>query len=151
MRLSARPLLNYANVNNFSYGNQWTIRAGDPNTLYFQIVDLDQGPANVIGNQIYGAQSLSGNIGNRYMVGVGAGNTPAAIMVQFPSIDDSQVINVAAVQDPNDKSIWSVTLGPNQKPNSGNVIFAITEGNSTRRFSALQLISVEYPQNDGMC
>jgi len=31
------------------------------------------------------------------------------------------------------------------------VIFSITEGNSTRRFSALQLISVEYPQNDGMC
>lgn len=156
MRLSARPLLNYANVNNFSYGNQWIVRAGDPNVLYFQIVDLDQGLASVVGgpNPIFGFQgsgTLSGNVGLRYMVGVGAGNQPAAITVTFPSIDDTQVINAPAVQDPNDKSIWSVTLGPNQKPNSGNVQFAVTEGNSTRRFGALNLISVEYPQNDGSC
>jgi hypothetical protein len=135
-------------VNNFSYGNQWIIRAGDPNVLTFQVVDLDQGPAQTIGNQIFGAPSLSGNIGLRYMVGV---STLAAINVTFPSIDDAQVITVPAVQDPNDKSIWTVTLGPNQKPNSGNVIFAITEGSATRRFSALDLLKVEYPQNDGSC
>jgi len=148
MRLSARPLLNYANVNNFSYGNQWIVRAGDPNVLYFQVVDLDQGPSQTIGNQIFGAPTLSGNVGLRYMVGASAA---ASIAVTFPSIDDSQAITAQAVQDPNDKSIWSVTLGPNQKPNSGNVIFAVTEGSATRRFSALNLISVEYPQNDGSC
>lgn len=156
MRLSARPLLNYANVNSFSYGNQWIIRAGDPNTLYFQVVDLDQGPASVVGgpNPIFGFQgsaALSGNIGLRYMVGVGVSNQPAGITVTFPSLDDTQVINVLAVQDPNDASIWSVTLGQNQKPNSGNIMFAVAEGSSIRRFSALNLISVEYPQNDGSC
>lgn len=153
MRLSARPLLNYTNVNNFSYGNQWIIRAGDPNTLYFQIVDLDQGPANVIGriDPIFGANSsLSGNIGLRYMAGVGSSNQPASITVTFPSIDDTQIINAPAIQDPNDKSIWSVTLGQNQKPNSGNVQFAVAEGSSIRRFSALSLISVEYVSN-GAC
>lgn len=154
MRLSVRPLLNYVNVNNFSYGNQWLIRAGDPNTLYFQVVDLDQGPASVIGRPDpifgFGANgSLSGNIGLRYMVGVT--NTPAGITVTFPSIDDTQVINAAAVQDPNDKSIWSVTLGPNQKPASGNVQFAIAEGNQIRRFSALNVLGVEDPTNDGSC
>jgi hypothetical protein len=156
MRLSARPLLNYANVNSFSYGNQWIIRAGDPNTLYFQVVDLDQGPASVVGgpNPIFGfqsAQPLSGNIGLRYMVGVGSQNTPSGVTATFPSIDDTQVIMAQAIQDPNDKSIWSVTLGPNQKPNSGNVIFAVAEGNLIRRFSVLNMISVEYPQNDGAC
>lgn len=155
MRLSARPLLNYVNVNNFSYGNQWIIRAGDPNTLWFQVVDLDQGPANVIGrvDPIFGANgALSGNVGLRYMVGVGL--TPpatAGVSVTFPSIDDTQVITMPAVQDPNDKSIWSVTLGPNQKPGSGNVVFAVAEGNSIRRFSALNLLSVEQPGNDGSC
>lgn len=156
MRLSARPLLNFCSINSFSYGNQWIIRAGDPNTLYFQVVDLDQGPASVVGapNPIFGFQSspvLSGNVGLRYMVGVGAGNTPAGITLTFPSIDDSQVITVQAVQDPNDASIWSVSLGQNQKPNSGNVQFAVMEGNNIRRFGVLNLLSVEYPQSDGMC
>lgn len=155
MRLSARPLLNYVNVNNFSYGNQWLIRAGDPNTLYFQVVDLDQGPQNVIGrvDPIFGASgALSGNVGLRYMVGVGL-TSPAtsAITVTFPSIDDTAVIALPAVQDPNDKSIWSVTLGPNQKPGSGNVQFAVAEGNSIRRFSALNLLGVEDATNDGSC
>jgi len=156
MRLSTRPLLNYENVNNFSYGNQWIIRAGDPNTLYFQVFDLDKGPANVIGqfvpaNQFGANSSLSGSMGLRYMVGIGSGNQPASMTVTFPSIDDTQVINVTAVQDPNDKSIWSVTLGQNQKPASGNVQFAVQEGSSIRRFSSLNLLAVEDPQNDGSC
>lgn len=155
MRLSARPLLNYVNVNNFSYGNQWLVRAGDPNVLYFQVVDLDQGPFATIGgaNPVFGfqASSLSGNIGLRYMVGVSSQNQPAAVTVTFPSIDDTQVITAPAVQDANDKSIWSVTLGPNQKPQSGNVQFAVAEGNSIRRFSALNLLGVEYPTGDGSC
>lgn len=136
MRLSAKPLLNYVNVNNFSYGNQWIIRSGDPNTLYFQVVDLDLG---------------SNNTGLRYMVGVGSGNQPAAITVTFPSIDDTQVITATAVQDANDKSIWSVTLGPNQQPASGNVQFAVAEGNSIRRFSVLNVLNVENTFNDGSC
>ena len=129
MRLSAKPLLNYANVNNFTYGNQWIIRAGDPNVLYFQIVDLDQS-------------------GLRYMAGVSAS---ASVNVNFTSIDDTLAISLPAVQDPNDKSIWSVTIGPNQKPASGNVQFAVSEGSSIRRFSALNALNVEDPTNDGSC
>ena len=44
MRLSAKPIVNYTDINHFSYVNQWIVSAGDPNVLYFQLVDLDQGP-----------------------------------------------------------------------------------------------------------
>lgn len=157
MRLSARPILSWCNANLFSFGTQWIVRAGDPNTLYFQIVDLDQ---TVIGN-ISGAALIGGffsipagqaNLaGLRYMVGSGAPNQPASIQVTFPSIDDAQVINLTAVQaDPDDKSIWKVTIPSSKTPNSGNVQFAVFEGTNIRRFSVLNLISVE-SMNDGSC
>lgn len=131
MRLSVKSIVSFANINQFSFGNQWTIRAGDPNTLYFQIVDLDQN-------------------GLRYIPGIGGLNQPASIIVTFPSIDDTQVINVSATQDPNDGSIWSLPITSVQTPSSGNVLFAITEGANTRRFSCLSLLSVEI-LNNGAC
>lgn len=126
MRLSAKSLLNFNSVNSYTPANQWTIRAGETNTLYFQLIDLDQA-------------------GLRYIAGVGGS---ASVQVTFPSIDDSQVISVAAVANANDASIWSVSLSSVQVPNSGNVQFAVTE-TSTRRFSVTNMISVEYPQNVG--
>lgn len=157
MRLSANPIINFYGVNAFSYITQWTVRAGDPNTLYFQVVDLDQ---SIIGN-ISGAALVGGffNIpsgvaftpGLRYMVGAGLSNQPASIQVVFPSIDNAKVINATAVQaDPDDKSIWKVTIPPSQSPNSGNVQFTIFEGTSIRRFSVVNLISVE-AINNGSC
>lgn len=127
-RISAKPIVNFANINQFSFGNQWAIRAGDPNTLYFQLIDLDQ-------NEL------------RYLVGV---SQVSGITVTFPSIDDSLVINATAVQDTNDKSVWAVTLAPNQLPGSGNVKFAVVEGSNTRRFNVLNMLSVEIV-NDGGC
>lgn len=132
MRLSAKAIKNFSNVNSFDYANEWTVRAGEQNILYFQLVDLDQADL-------------------RYMAGVGVSNQPAGVTVTFPSIDDLQVINATAVQEADDKSIWKVTLNANQKPNSGNVAFAVFEGSNTRRFNVLQMIAVEYPQNDGSC
>jgi hypothetical protein len=157
MRLSARVITNFATVNQFSYAAQWAVRAGDPNTLYFQIVDLDQVTlANISGAALIGGffnvpPAQASVIGLRYMVGVGGGNQPASIQVTFPSIDDAQVINLTAVQaDPNDASIWKVTIPPSKTPNSGNVQFAVFEGSNIRRFSVLNMISVE-PMNDGSC
>lgn len=151
MRLTARPLTNFNTINSFAYGNQWGIRSGEPNALYFQLFDLDQGPVNVIAQPIIGSTSnLSGNVGLRYIAGVGSANQPAGVAVTFPSIDSSKVITVNAVQaDPNDGSIWMVLLSSSQSPFSGNVQFAVTEGSVTRRFSVLNMISVENPTNDG--
>jgi len=130
MRLSAKAILNFSNANSFSFGNQWIVRAGDPNVLYFQLIDLDQA-------------------GMRYIPGLVS--TPISVSVTFPSLDDAQVINSPAYQDPNDKSIWYVNLGQNQKPNSGNVTFTVAEGSSVRKFGVLNLISVEQPNFDGSC
>ena len=128
MRLSAKALINYGSVNQFDYANQWIIRANEPNTLYFQLVDLDQDEL-------------------RYMAGI---SLAAGVVVTFPSVDDAQVIAANAVQETNDKSIWKVVLSSIQKPNSGSVVFALTEGTVTRKFSVLNLISVEY-LNEGSC
>jgi hypothetical protein len=133
MRLSAKVIKNYANINSFDYASQWAIRAGEPNTLYFQLVDLDQ-------------DSL------RYFTGQGGSNQPASVAVTFPSIDDDEVLTInASLADAADPSIWKVVLSNTQIPKSGNVVFAVTEGATTRKFSGLQLLSVEYPGQDGSC
>ncbi len=131
MRLSAKLIQNYSNINSFGYTNQWVIRAGEPNTLYFQLVDLEQ---NAL----------------RHIAGVGGSNQPYSVSVTFPSIDDAKVITATAVQaDATDASVWKVSLGSNQTPGSGQVVFTVVEGSATRSFGVLQAIQVEYPGNDG--
>lgn len=133
MRLSAKLIKNYANVNSFSYMDQWIIRAGEPSDLYFQLIDLDQN-------------------GIRYLAGIGSGNQPVVVQVTFPSIDDAAVLLITATQpDANDSSIWKVSILATQTPNSGNVIFSIAEGAVTRSFGTLNLLSVEFPGSDGSC
>lgn len=154
MRLSAKPIINWANVNDYTFGDQWTVRAGDPNTLYFQILDIDKAvQGNGQGFGIFSGTSPVGTTaGLRYLLGVGVSNQPFGIMVTFPSIDDSKAITVAAQQaDPNDSSIWKVALAPSQTPGGGNVQFAIQEGTTIRRFSVTNMIGVEDPTNNGSC
>jgi hypothetical protein len=130
MRLSAKVIKNYANINNFDYSDVWTHRKGDENTLYFQLVDLDKN-------------------GQRYLAGIAAA---ASVQVIFPSIDDETKLTLNAAQvDPNDASIWKIDLAATDLPSSGNVQFAVTEGATIRRFGVLGLMSVEYPDNDGSC
>jgi hypothetical protein len=129
MRLSAKAIQTYNGPNSFSTGNQWTVRAGDPNTLYFQLIDLDQA-------------------GLRYLAGVGSSNQPFGVQVTFLSIDDTKKIIAQAVQaDANDSSLWKVTLSSLQVPGGGNVWMAVQEGNAIRRFSVLGMLAVEYLNN----
>jgi hypothetical protein len=131
MRLSAKLVNNYANLNMFGYTNQWFVRAGDPNILYFQLVDLDQD-------------------GLRYLTGRAA--TPVVVRVTFPSIDDSKTIQALATQvNAADGSLWQVNILPTMIPGSGNVIFSVTEGNAARSFKVMNALSVEYPGADGSC
>lgn len=159
MRISAKAVLNYTDINHFVYGNQWIVRAGDPNTLYFQLVDLDQA-------------------GLRYMTGVGSANQPVTVTVTFPTnaavlstynadtnggfipfgttlafpqTDPAQVFTVTASQaSTSDPSLWSISLGPVQIPNSGNVQFTVMEGTNVRRFFVTNMISVDH-LNSGSC
>lgn len=128
--LSAKPLVNFQNINSFKYANHWTVSAGDTNTLYFQLVDLDQ-------------------CGLRYISGVGSSNQPTAVRVTFPSIDNAQVLTLLATQNISDGSIWSVTIPFTNTPCGGNVQFKLYEGNNIKSFSVLNMISVQTPRSDG--
>ena len=146
MRLSCNFIVNYANINQFAYQDQWKIRAGDPVTLYFQLIDLDQPAAGC------DCTSLNGT-GLRYLAGINL-VSPAVpnIIVSFPSIDNSKVIQLIASQaSPFDASIWQVSLLPTQVPGSGNVLFQINEGTATRTFKKTNGMAVELAGSDGGC
>lgn len=182
MRLSARAIINYANINSFAYANQWIVRQGDTNQLYFQIIDLDQqpNPSFVGQNAIVGFPlAIVGNnvTANalRYLVGVGTNNLPDSITVTFPSnqpalqsylnatvgnlfdtpvnfpdTNPSLVFSVPATQaDPNDSSVWYVTIPANMTPNTGNVLFSISQGANINRFSVMALLAVDAQSNGG--
>lgn len=154
MRLSAKPIITYCNVNAYAFGNQWIVRAGDPNTLYFQVLDIDQAiNGNNQGFGIFSGITPVGTVaGLRYMLGIGSQNQPYGITVTFPSLDNSKTIVAQAVQaDPNDSSIWKVSLSSLQSPGGGNVHFTISEGSVIRRFSVMNMIGVDDPLNDGSC
>jgi hypothetical protein len=136
MRLSAKPIVNYDSINSFDTGNQWIIRAGDPNRLYFQLVDLDK------------VDSSMCKIPLRY---VPQYTTSQVLQVTFPSLDDAAQIVATAAQVAGDGSIFYVDLTPAQIPGSGAVQFSLTLDGVTRRFGVLGMMSVEYPDSDGSC
>lgn len=153
MRLIAKPIINWCDVNMFTYGNQWIVRSGDPLTLYFQIIDADQAiQGNNQGIGIFtGITPVGTTAGMRYLVGLGSSNQPYTVKVTFPSIDSSQSLTLIATQaDANDSSIWKVSIPSNQFVSGGNVQFAIFEGSSVRRFSVQNIIAVEFLDN-GSC
>lgn len=151
MRLSANFVVNYANVNQFAFQDQWKIRAGDPVTLYFQVVDLDQNQYSLQSTSLLGGTN-NATAALRYMVGIGSGNTPASIIVTMPSIDNSKVLQFIATQaDPADASLWKFVIAPTQVPSSGNVNFQVIEGSNKRTFSKMNAIAVELPGADGSC
>lgn len=154
MYLSAKPIINWCDVNMYSFGNQWNVNAGDPLTLYFQIIDTDQSiQGNNQGFSIFsGITAVGTTAGLRYLLGIGSSNQPYGIKVTFPSIDNTKVLTYTAVQaDANDSSIWKVTLPASQIPASGNVQFAVQEGTNIRRFSVINMLAVSDPTNDGSC
>ena len=128
MRLSSKTLKNFQNINSFDFASEWTIRLDEPNTLYFQLVDLDQD-------------------GLRY---IPTGGSPS-VQVIFPAVNSANVITKTATQvDVLDGSLWSVSLLETEKPSSGNVQFVVTEGGVTRRFVLQQGLVVEM-FNQGAC
>ena len=148
--LSAKPIINWCDVNLFTWANQWIINSGDPVQLYFQIIDTSQAVAsnNAVGFGLFYGTPFTGvtgvgptgintgaTAGTRYLLGVGTGNTPYSVKVTFPSIDSNQVITVNATQaDPNDSSIWVVSVPAN-----------------INRFSVMNILDVIFSGNVGGC
>lgn len=134
MKISARVVKSYANINNFGFGNQWEIRAGEPNTLYFQLVDSD----------------LAAKDGCHFRyIPTGTVNS---VDVVFPSIDDDAGLVVAATAvSASDGSLWKVDLTALQVPSSGNVVLKLTQDGVVRSFGIINGITVEYPGQEGSC
>jgi hypothetical protein len=128
MRLSALPITSFNGINSFCTGNQWIIRSGDPNTLYFQLIDLDQ--------------TCGCSCPSRYIAAPGS-----TMLVTFPSIDCGNTIQITATQNTMDGSIWSIPITPIQRPFGGAVKFSLTSGSSTWNFSVINMLCVEYFNN----
>lgn len=154
MRLQAKPIITWNNVNSYVFGNQWIVNSGDPLKLYFQLIDIDQAiQGNNQGIGIFsGITPVGTTAGLRYLAGIGSQNQPYQVKVTFSSIDQNNQLTLTATQaDAADNSIWYVTIQPNMIVAGGNVQFSVYEGNNIRRFNVLNLLSVQYPNGDGMC
>jgi hypothetical protein len=157
-RLTSVPIINFSNINDFQTSSQWTIRATDPQTLYFQLFDLNNqntaSPASYF--------PLNGGFFNaaiqtapqRYIAGVGMVNQPVVMFVTFPSLNMGATLTFTATQDPNDGSVFSINLpgytNVGVAPSSGNVIFSLTQGISTWTWVVPNMIAVEMT-NQGSC
>lgn len=129
VRLYAKPIKNFANINQFDYATEWFIRNGEENILYFQLVDQDQD-------------------GLRYI----PTDASYSVNVTFPSLDDAGIITkVASQANALDRSIWSVSLLDTDKVFSGNVKISLTEGGVTKNLVLFDGLSVENPDEVGGC
>ena len=155
MRLTSQAIINFSNINDFQNASQWTIRASDPNILYYQLFDLDN-----VDTIPYSAPFNGGFFGinqtmpQRYMTGVGSSNQPATMSVTFPSLNAGNTLTFNATVNPNDASVWSFSIPgyPNAgtAPASGNVIFSLTQGVNTYTWTVQNMLAVEQT-NQGCC
>jgi hypothetical protein len=158
MRLTSQAIINFSNINDFQTASQWTIRASDPNTLYYQLFDLDNqntaSPASFF--------PLNGGFFNaaiqtapqRYLAGVGSSNQPFTMTVTFPSLNVGNTLTFVATPNPNDSSVWSFSIpgyaNVGVAPSSGNVVFTLTQGINTWTWTVINMLAVEMT-NCGSC
>lgn len=127
MRISAKPLKNYQNVNSFQQTTEWTIRKGEPNRLYLQLVDAEQD-------------------GLRYL----PTDLSYSVSMTFPALNASNVIVKSAAQaSALDNSIWYVDLSSTDNAFTGSVQISVTEGSVVRNFSLTSSLNVELLSNGG--
>ena len=128
MRLYVKTLKNYKDVNNFDEVDEWTVREGEENDLYFRLVDLDQD-------------------GLRYI----SKATVLSVSVTFVNIDDATEFSIVATNpDVDDLSIFKITIPDSAAPSSGNFKVSVTEDAKIRQFSVLGGIVVDL-LNTGGC
>jgi hypothetical protein len=155
MRLTSTAIINFSTINDFQEASQWTIRASDPNTLYYQLFDLDNvntSPYAALNSGFFNAAIQSAP--QRYIAGVGSSNLPMSMTVTFPSLDPRNVLIYTATPNPNDASVWSFNVpgytNVGTAPSSGNVIFSLTQGTQTWTWTVVNMLNVEMT-NQGCC
>jgi hypothetical protein len=122
MKLSARPLIEVANVNSFDVATQVEFSVGDTFSFYFQLTDLEKNRVQ------YGWNPP----GLRYVAA-----TDATLALTFQNIDRAkEFVRAASRPFAADGSIWSVPLLATD-PLHGTVSIraVLTEGGVARSFS----------------
>lgn len=159
MRISAKAIINYSDINSFSFANQWSINEGDSSNLYFQLVDLDRsGLRYLLGigssNQPYSVNVTfpSNQVAlNTYSNATNQGFAPILNTLNFPTIDSSLITSFAGIQaDANDPSVWKAVIPAGTSISSGNVLFSVTQGSNVTTFNVINLLQVQ-PLNPGSC
>src|ERR1019366_9475155 len=149
MRLTSTAIINFSTINDFQEARQWTIRASDPNTLYYQLFDLDNmttasSPYLPLNGGFFNAAIPS--YPQRFIPGVGTSNQPFSMTVTCPSLTVGKTITVIATPNPNDASVWSINLpgytNTALAPSSGNVIFNLTQGINTFTWVVKNMIEI---------
>jgi hypothetical protein len=156
MRLTSEAIINFSTINDFQTASQWTIRATDPNTLYYQLFDLDNttnvSPYSPLNSGFFNAAITT--LPQRYIAGVGTSNQPFSMTVTFPSLDPNNTLTFTATPNPYDGSVWSITLpgytNTAMAPASGNVMFSLTQGLNTVTWTVVNMVAVEFT-NQGCC
>ena len=135
MLLGARLLENVADINHFEVTGNVTVRSGENNFLYIQLVDLNQNKEN----DPSGLRFIPQGSVNK-------------VTVIFPSIDDNKEFSRIAVQPfTGDESIWRVEILDTDTPSSGNLIILLEEDGKRSRALIEFALSVEDLDELGAC
>jgi hypothetical protein len=140
MLLSARFLANVSDVNNFDWIRQVEMNAGDPVTVYVQLVDAS------LDKSVQGWEPIIS--GRRYMPASGA-----TLQVQLKNVDDTKTLNKIATQafPTSDPSIWSFQIAATDDvQGTVSLTLVLTEGAVIRRGLIKAAIRV-YPVTPGDC
>lgn len=114
MLIGAVMLRNVQGVNSFQRNTQVMLRQGNPATVYFQLVDLEQADQN--GTYL------------RYIPAAGA-----SITGSISSINQQYVVQRLASQPfSQDLSIWAMNLLATDTITTGNFMFTLAEGSLVR-------------------
>jgi len=107
-------LKNVDSYNDFQTQNEWQVQEGQPNDLYFRLIDKDRDSLRYIPDAL------------------------ATITVEFPSIDQLTTISKTAsmVYSGEDRSIWKISLTDAEIPISGGVKFSMTEPSGNKKWRA---------------
>jgi hypothetical protein len=142
MRLSAKILKNVNNVNSWVYANQVFFSADQANTVYIQLVDLDQS----VDPSREASQAFPG-----YPIRYMPLGTVVTLDAFFDSLEDDEKLTIAGTQPfAQDKSIWKFDLTDEQIPSSGAISFTLTEDGTSKNFVVKNAVSVD-PSNIGGC
>lgn len=114
MKLALIALKNYNNVNSFQEVTEISLQQGNPSTLYFRVVDLDQSPGD-----------------GKYFRFVPS--TDATMTITLNDLDTNNIVTKVAtmVSSADDRSIWSIPILATDRFTKNSLIATLTTSSVT--------------------